>query len=278
MRDLLGAPETADAALAFGAIADQIPDDASALRDILRAKAVEDETGAFDTLDELANKNRQAHQNRIQRGLAAVLWSAIFAGLAIVVSIYFNSTGQTEHATDYRRIFTFLQFGALFVGVFLFGLDSRRNGNESWKKVRAQAETRRLKQFVAVLEAPPPDGSDSKTVLPLQLAFIRRYLWQAQIFYIQGKLRQADDRRDRQKTGMNWIRIGILLAAGLGVLLGLAELTALSGWFGAQFSNALDAPWVVAFEGGASAIAVIALGVIAHRHGSEGFHRDSDTR
>lgn len=277
MNALLGHPEPTDAALAFGDIHEKLPAAATPLRDLLQSKSVRAEIGAFDLLDELAKKNRDSHENLIKGGLRAVLCSAFFAGLAILVSVVFKSAGDEALATDVRRILTFAQFASLFVGVFLFGMDARNGGNDQWQRARAQAEASRLKQFIAVMDAAHPSVS-VKDILPLKLAFIRRYLWHAQLQYIQAKLAQGDQRQASQKAGINWIRLGILLAAGLGVLLGLAELLSATGWFGTGLHYMLDGDWVEVFEAVAGAIAVLALGIIAHRQGTEGFHRDQDAR
>ncbi len=277
MKALLGPPEPADAALAFGHIHETLPASAAPLVDILQSKPVRAEIGAFDLLDELAQKNRDSHEKLIKGGLLAVLSSALFAGLAILISVLFKSAGDEALATELRRILTFAQFASLFVGVFLFGLDARNGGNDQWQRARAQAEARRLKQFIAVMETAHPQVSTGN-ILPLKLAFIRRYLWYAQLQYIQSKLAQGDERQASQKAGINWIRLGILLAAGLGVLLGLAELVSATGWFGTGLRDTLDGRWVEVFEAVAGAVAVLALGIIAHRQGTEGFHRDTDAR
>ena len=277
MRDVLGRPDPADAALAFAGIGEQLPESAKPLRDILSSREVRSETETFDILDDVAQKSRDTHERLIKGGLRAVLASAFFAGLAIVIAIGFKSSGDDAMAMDIRRILTFLQFASLFLGVFLFGMDARNGGNSSWKRSRAQAEASRLKQFLAVLET-KPEGDPAPEILPLKLAFIRRYLWQAQLYYIEGKLAQGDERQASQKAGINWIRLGILLAAGLGVLLGVAELLSATNWFGSGLAQALDGAWVEVFEAVAGAIAVLALGIIAHRQGTEGFHRDNDAK
>ena len=277
MSDLLGPPQPSDAAVAFGSIHEQIPESGAALRDVLRSRSVLSEIEAFDLLDDVAKRDRDTHEKLIKRGLRAVLFSALFAGSAIVASMLLSYFNKPEMAVDIRRILTFGQFGALFLGVFMFGLDAKQGGNTSWKRARAQAEAHRLKQFQAVLEAEEvTDPKERAALLPLQLAFVRRYLWQAQLFYIEGKLAAAAQRRTRNQFGISWIRSGILVAAGLGVLLGFAELLAATNWTGPALGHVLDGEWVGIFEAFAGAIAVIALGSIAHRQGMEGFHHDRD--
>lgn len=200
--------------------AEQLPRDAAALATLLRSPDVLASVADYEAADAAANAAQKQHKAYAKGAAAMSFVAALIAALMLYLGVSWNSDPIGAGLAMVQ--------GAAWALLFWYILCLKRSRpHETWGAARGDAETARIKHFVALLATRSQVPADAKALVPLQLEYVRRYLIEDQAEWFDKRFRQFRVKR-------RWLLFRRIIAIVLVVAPGLLLISTL-------FANALPA-------------------------------------
>lgn len=206
--------------------AERLGPEAARLKAVLTQPGIEAHMQAYERFD--AEAIRMQNRYRFwRRALRALIALAALTGLAALGLFWY--VGRVDDWV----LLCLLPHGLLVGGIGLLALLFRlRDWRGGWKAARGEAEMRRIAIFAEACKPNPPGaeaaveapaGVTLLDLLPLQLAYFRRYQLDVQLNYFKGRGAQLR----RVKATPRWLSVPAMLAAAACFALALLLLLSL---------------------------------------------------
>ena len=166
--------------------ANGLPAEAGPLRRVLELGEIAEIMTRYREFDSEAGRHQKrfrAASTRIVRGAYVAAISGLFAlSMHLIVG----------YQTDLQLLAIFIHVAALIYVILATVTLNRADPRKKWQEARGQAELLRVALFDRVAEAddPGPQKPGEIALLPLQLAYFRRYQLDVQWRYFQGRGKQ----------------------------------------------------------------------------------------
>ncbi|MGI9411775.1 MAG: hypothetical protein ACR2OV_16985 [Hyphomicrobiaceae bacterium] len=164
----------------------ELPAQAGALRRVLERDEIKEIMARYREYDGAAGRQQKRFRSaskRIVRGAYIAAVSGLFALSMHLIMGY---------QTDLQLLAIFFHVAALVYVILATVMLNRSDPRKKWQESRGQAELLRVALFDRVAEAtdPGPEAPNEIALLPLQLAYFRRYQLDVQWRYCKGRGKQ----------------------------------------------------------------------------------------
>jgi hypothetical protein len=217
-QDALGADRTDDYKIQPSKHADELAAKAPSLAAILRRSDLSVLAGQYERKDQQANENQAVFKATATRANWAVLLTACFSTLLLIVGPMKSVAGLPDSVV----LAILGACGVISGGLGSMWVYQAREGKllDNWMSVRATAEALRAAYFEAITSVEVQDNNAPMPAALLEFEYFRRYQLDVQIAFYQT--RAADHRRDADR--MLRISAGAValasISAGLAGVLG----------------------------------------------------------
>ena len=199
---------------------------APSLTRVLEESRVTGVAKIFESLDAEAVKAQKRFKRNVQRANGAVLATAVFGALLLIV----GSAGSILGDAAERVVLVIGCLGVITSGLATMWLTLVQSGHLAarWSKSRAEAEAKRLQYFKSIIEEANQTVEDQLLVFE----YTRRYLLDNQLDYFRERGMEHEDGADRalvHSTAAVFISSTITAIAGFAAAALGAEWAAIAG-------------------------------------------------
>lgn len=232
----------------------RLPDDAAALKRVLKHADIQDIMERFSQDDAAAVAAQKAYKSAGHWGLRCSTLAAVVGALFLLpIETWFGETARVAALV--------IQYAALAAAMIASRILIWKQPFDRWMKARGKAEISRVALFDTVMRAQEEERPGELPLLPLKLEYFRRYQLSVQRNYYAG---QGAKHAKAAGATQGWQVLSVLvtLAALVVIVAGVLNIVAASGIpLGASLQWAIDAlqvlrpPW--------SDRALLAAGVVS---------------